>query len=163
MIFEASAGGLTFRLDVRAQDGGYTVDLDGRQVRVEIAEAGPFLTLAIDGQRHEAGISKRGSAFDVVLPGELIEVELRDVTRAAVAGAVRAHAGPARVTAPMPGKVTRVLVTPGQAVAAGEGLVVIEAMKMENELRAPRAGAVLELLAREGQAVESGALLVVVG
>ena len=63
----------------------------------------------------------------------------------------------------MPGKVTRVLVTRGQTVAAGAGLVVIEAMKMENELRAPRAGEVLELPAREGQAVESGALLAVVG
>ncbi len=65
--------------------------------------------------------------------------------------------------APMPGKVARVLVTEGQTVAAGAGLVVIEAMKMENELRAPRAGAVLELPAREGQTVESGALLAVVG
>jgi biotin carboxyl carrier protein len=163
MILEASAGGLTFRLDVRAKDGGYTVDIDGRRVQVEVADAGPFLTLGIDGQTYEAGISRRGSAFDVTLPGQLIAVELRDVTRAAAVGAARAHSGPARVTAPMPGKVTRVLVTPGQAVAAGDGLVVMEAMKMENELRAPRTGAVLELLAREGQAVESGALLVVVG
>ena len=63
----------------------------------------------------------------------------------------------------MPGKVTRVLVARGQAVAAGAGLLVVEAMKMENELEAPRSGEVLELLAREGQAVEAGALLVVVG
>jgi biotin carboxyl carrier protein len=163
MIFEASAGGHTFRLEVRAQNGEYTVDIDGRKVRVEAGEAGPFLTLFVDGQTHEAGISRRGSAFDVTLQGELVLVELRDVTRAAAAGAVRAHSGPARVTAPMPGKVTRVLVTRGQAVAAGAGLLVMEAMKMENELSTPRAGEVLELLAREGQAVESGALLVVVG
>jgi biotin carboxyl carrier protein len=63
----------------------------------------------------------------------------------------------------MPGKVVRVLVAAGDAVAAGGGLVVVEAMKMENELRSPRAGVVLELLAREGQAVESGAPLAVVG
>ncbi len=54
------------------------------------------------------------------------------------------------------------LVTPGQDVAAGEGLVVVEAMKMENELRAPRAGRVMDVPVREGQAVEAGALLVVV-
>jgi biotin carboxyl carrier protein len=63
----------------------------------------------------------------------------------------------------MPGKVVRVLVGTGQDVAAGAGLVVVDAMKMENELRAPRAGRVLELPAREGQAVEAGALLAVVG
>jgi biotin carboxyl carrier protein len=163
MIFEASAGGQTFRLEVRAQDGGYSVEIDGRKTRVQVSETGPFLSLFIDGQTHEAGISRRGLAFDVALPEELIEVELKDVTRAVAQGVIRAAAGPARVTAPMPGKVTRVLVTRGQAVAAGAGLLVIEAMKMENELRAPRSGEVLELPAREGQAVESGALLAVVG
>ncbi len=62
----------------------------------------------------------------------------------------------------MPGKLVRVLVAPGQDVAAGEGLVVVEAMKMENELRAPKAGRVKDVPVREGQAVEAGALLVVV-
>jgi biotin carboxyl carrier protein len=61
----------------------------------------------------------------------------------------------------MPGKVVRVLVGAGDLVAAGAGLVVVEAMKMENELRAPRPGRVLETAVREGQAVETGALLVV--
>jgi biotin carboxyl carrier protein len=62
----------------------------------------------------------------------------------------------------MPGKLVRVLVEAGQDVEVGQGLVVVEAMKMENELRATRAGRVKELLVREGQAVETGALLVVV-
>jgi glutaconyl-CoA/methylmalonyl-CoA decarboxylase subunit gamma len=163
MIFEAKVGDQTFRLEVRAQNGEYTVGLDGRTVRVLVSETGPFLDLSIDGQAHEVGVFRRGSTFDVALSEELIEVELSDVTRAAAPGPVRAASGPTRVTAPMPGKVARVLVTQGQTVAAGAGLLVIEAMKMENELRAPRSGTVLELLAREGQAVESGALLAVVG
>jgi biotin carboxyl carrier protein len=62
----------------------------------------------------------------------------------------------------MPGKVVRVLVTAGQSVQAGEGIVVVEAMKMENELRAPRAGVVKQIMARPGQSVESGAVLAVV-
>jgi biotin carboxyl carrier protein len=61
----------------------------------------------------------------------------------------------------MPGRLVRVLVEPGQQVEAGQGLVVMEAMKMENELRAVRAGRVAEVHARERQAVETGALLVV--
>jgi biotin carboxyl carrier protein len=62
----------------------------------------------------------------------------------------------------MPGKMVRILVESGQAVQADQGLVVMEAMKMENELRSPRAGRVREVHVREGQAVETGALLVVV-
>ncbi len=62
----------------------------------------------------------------------------------------------------MPGKIVRVLVRPGDAVVAKQGLVVVEAMKMENELRAARAGRVREVAVTEGQSVEAGALLVVV-
>ena len=62
----------------------------------------------------------------------------------------------------MPGRVVRVLVAAGADVAAGQGLVVVEAMKMENELRAPRAGRVAEVAVREGEAVDAGALLAVI-
>ena len=70
--------------------------------------------------------------------------------------------GPQRLTAPMPGKVVRVLVKSGDQVRARQPLVVVEAMKMENELRAQRDGAVASVHAREGQSVDAGALLVVV-
>jgi biotin carboxyl carrier protein len=63
----------------------------------------------------------------------------------------------------MPGKVVRVLVRPGDTVRARQPLVVVEAMKMENELRAPRDGTVSDVTAREGASVEAGALLVVLG
>lgn len=77
-------------------------------------------------------------------------------------GAAAPGAGPQRLTAPMPGKVVRVLVAPGDAVAAGQGLVVVEAMKMENELRAARDGRVRDVAVTEGQSVDAGALLLVV-
>ncbi|MBS2025591.1 MAG: biotin/lipoyl-binding protein [Deltaproteobacteria bacterium] len=70
--------------------------------------------------------------------------------------------GPQRIDAPMPGKVVRVLVKKGDTVAEGQGLIVVEAMKMENELKSPKAGVVSELLAVEGAAVENGAKLAVV-
>jgi biotin carboxyl carrier protein len=70
--------------------------------------------------------------------------------------------GPQRIDAPMPGKVVRVLVKTGDTVTEGQGLVVVEAMKMENELKSPKAGKVTELFAVEGAAVENGAKLVVV-
>jgi len=163
MIFEATLADRALRLEVHSHGGAYTVLTSGREVEVQVVEQGPFVTLSIDGRTHEVGIAARGAFFDVVLKDSLIPVELRDATYGGAEVAVKDTAGPARVTAPMPGKVTRVLVSRGQAIEAGAGLVVIEAMKMENELRAPRAGEVLELPAREGQAVESGALLAVVG
>jgi biotin carboxyl carrier protein len=70
--------------------------------------------------------------------------------------------GPQRIVAPMPGKVVRVLVARGDVVRARQGLVVIEAMKMENELRASRDGTVTEVQAREAMSVEAGTLLVVI-
>jgi biotin carboxyl carrier protein len=73
-----------------------------------------------------------------------------------------AGAGPQRVVAPMPGKIVRVLVRAGDAVASRQPLVVVEAMKMENELRAGRSGTIAEIHAQEGQSVEAGALLVVI-
>jgi biotin carboxyl carrier protein len=72
-----------------------------------------------------------------------------------------AAGGPAAVSAPMPGRVVKVLVSPGESVAARQPVVVVEAMKMENELRAPRAGTVREIRAAEGASVEAGAVLVV--
>ena len=71
-------------------------------------------------------------------------------------------AGPQQVTAPMPGKVVRLLVSAGDEVQLRQGLVVVEAMKMENELRAAKAGRVREVFVREGQSVEAGTPLVVV-
>ena len=73
-----------------------------------------------------------------------------------------AGAGPQRIVAPMPGKIVRVGVAPGEAVRARQTVVVIEAMKMENELKAARDGTVAELHAQEGASVDAGALLVVI-
>jgi biotin carboxyl carrier protein len=74
----------------------------------------------------------------------------------------KAAGGLAEVRAPMPGRIVKLLAAPGQEVAAGQGLVVMEAMKMENELRSPRAGRVKDLHVRELQTVDTGALLAVV-
>jgi biotin carboxyl carrier protein len=100
-----------------------------------------------------------------VLVGDTVHsLELLDERRLRLrrAGGKFTAVGPQRVDAPMPGKVVRVLVKQGDQVTEGQGLVVVEAMKMENELKSPKAGRVVELHAVEGAAVESGAKLVVV-
>jgi biotin carboxyl carrier protein len=77
-------------------------------------------------------------------------------------GRAEGAGGPQRLVAPMPGKVVRVLVAPGDRVSARQGLVVVEAMKMENELRAAHAGRVVSVAVAEGQSVDAGAVLAVV-
>ena len=99
------------------------------------------------------------------LDGRTIPVQIRPAGsfgRQNKAGAGAQTTGPQRVVAPMPGKVVRVLVKPGDDVKARQGLVVVEAMKMENELRAARDGRVRDVAVAEGQSVDAGAVLLVV-
>jgi biotin carboxyl carrier protein len=163
MMFDAAASGRTIRVDVRGGDGRYTVSLDGTPIEVDrVATGRHFASLLVGGKSHEVGVEKRPGGYAVVLPGGALTVDLVEAARGFSMPARRAD-GPARLTAPMPGRVVRVLEAPGAEVAAGQGLVVIEAMKMENELTSPRAGRLQEMAVREGQAVEAGALLAVVG
>jgi acetyl/propionyl-CoA carboxylase alpha subunit len=145
-------GGL-FQLDIEGQVQLVTVSLtdlgllvvfpDGRVVDAAITERPggdwliqlPHLTVSalVDGRRHV-----RGAPSDVAIAGEQ------------------------RIVAPMPGRVLRVLVKPGDQVLARQGLVVVEAMKMENELTSPKDGRVKEVAVSEGLSIDSGRLLVVV-
>ena len=106
---------------------------------------------------------KAAGTLGVHVNGRQLAVAISESGRARRRGGAAAHgAGPQRLTAPMPGKVVRVLVAPGDAVEAGQGLVVVEAMKMENELRAAKAGRVASVSVVEGQSVDAGAVLAVV-
>ena len=121
-----------------------------------------FWALEVDGRAYDAGVLRRGDSYTVALRGGALEVTLAEAARGGAAVHRKAAAGPAKVQAPMPGKIVRVAASAGQAVKAGECLLVMEAMKMENEIRSPRDGSVTGVLVREGQAVESGALLMLV-
>jgi biotin carboxyl carrier protein len=165
MIFDASVSGRTVRVEVRGGSGRYTLRLDGKPLEVGVSDAGSgsgYRSLLVGTTSHELGIEREGDAYRVSFPGVSVVVALAEAARGSATVAPRAD-GPARLTAPMPGRIVRVLSSAGADVEAGQGLMVIEAMKMENELRAPRGGRLTELLVREGQAVEAGALLAVVG
>jgi biotin carboxyl carrier protein len=160
VILDAFVAGHSVRVDVKGGNGRFTVTVDGRPREVDAVDTGRgFLNLLVEGGSHEVGLTATDNGYRVVLRDEVLEVDLRAGGRDAGAPARRAAAGPLRLTAPMPGKIVRVLVAAGDEVSAGQGLVVMEAMKMENELTAPRAGRVKEVGAREGQAVETGTLL----
>ena len=108
---------------------------------------------------HEVRLCRAGSGQLIVSVGATPFAVTLNGRRRAKEGAGPAGAGPQRIVAPMPGKVIRVLVQAGAAVRARQPLVVVEAMKMENELRAVRDGTVAAVHVKEGASVEAGALL----
>jgi len=106
-----------------------------------------------------------GGDLDVHVDGRVVSLQIRPAGsfgRQKKAGPGGSASGPQRIVAPMPGKVVRVLVKPGDEVRARQGLVVVEAMKMENELKAARDGRVRDVSVVEGQSVDAGAVLLVV-
>jgi biotin carboxyl carrier protein len=158
MHFSAEVAGRRLTVEVHAEKGRYRVTIDGRRLDLDMCRTGPgFLSVLSKGRSYNVGLEKTTSGYTVRLRGVAIPVALAEGAAVVPAKLV---GGTARVVAPMPGKVVRVLVAPGQVVEPGMPLVVVEAMKMENELRATRAGRVVRVHARDGQAVEGGALLV---
>ena len=112
---------------------------------------------------HRGSVSGNG-AVDVHLCGVVVPVQIRQAGafgRQKKEGSSQAS-GPQRLVAPMPGKVVRVLVKAGDTVKARQGLIVVEAMKMENELRAARDGRVRDVMVTEGQSVDAGAALAII-
>ena len=161
MLFDAIVDGRSVRVEIRPRGDGLRVTLDGRELAVDAVPLGRMTSLLVDGRSHDLAVEAEADGYRVHFPGRSVRVELVDAARGAATPAHRAN-GPARLTAPMPGRVVRVLVDAGAEVAAGQGVAVVEAMKMENELRSPRAGRVEQVAVREGQAVEAGALLLVI-
>lgn len=143
----------------------YKLTVNGQTYQVDalMLEHGT-MTMLVDGQSYSVEFEENGDEVGVLLRGQVSRFDVADERRLrlreATAGAT--VEGRQVITAPMPGKVVKVLVKVGDEVKEGQGLVVVEAMKMENELKSPKAGKVTELFAKEGIAVENNAKLVVV-
>ncbi len=139
--------------------GGYRVEVDGVSHEVDQARAGGRLrSLLIEGRQHEVSVlSDRNGRYRVVgTAGEEV-LEVRDpLTHLAQAGADAAVTGVKAVAAYMPGRVVALLVSEGDLVEAGQGVLVLEAMKMENEIRSEVAGVVSQILVEPGQSVDGG-------
>lgn len=170
MTFEVEVNGRGRLISIeRATAGKYRVTVNGRAHTVDAIRVGSFgLSLLFDGAdraSREIQVAPAGT------PGEvLVSLDGRSVTavvngrrerRGAADGGAHAR-GEQRVVAPMPGRVVRLLVAIGDEVVARQPIVVVEAMKMENELRAPKAGRIKEIAVAAGDSVEAGRMLVLV-
>ena len=174
MTFEIAAGNHVHTVSIARQGALLHVAIGDRTVVVDARRVGEFelsLLVSSDGSARpvhsvDAALAAHTTAgdFDVHVAGRTIPVQVRLAGGFGRQKKVLAAAGtgPQRIIAPMPGKIVRVLVKAGDQVKARQGLVVVEAMKMENELRAVRDGRVRDLVVVEGQSVDAGALLLVV-
>ena len=166
MTINVDANGRRYAVEVirppsaKGRDGSFLVSVDGRQREVDVKELGGVLSLLIGSKSYEVAVA--GSTVHVDgMPVVIAVVADRPSWSRGPATAFDAPEGEQRITAPMPGKVVKLLVKPGDRVEPRQGLVVVEAMKMENELRARAAGVVKEVRAVEGTTVEAGAILIV--
>jgi biotin carboxyl carrier protein len=169
LTFQLEVAGRTRDVSVRRGEHGIEVTVDGRRFTADLVRAGSSWSL-LAGQpnaalrSYDVAIDEQPGGTTVYVNGQPIPVMMNGgpgrFGRRAPSGAEGSH-GPRRILAPMAGRVVKVLVKPGDIVEARQGLVVVEAMKMENELRAPGAGTVAEVKVAEGASVEANAVLIV--
>jgi biotin carboxyl carrier protein len=158
-----------YQTDVRIKDEGSRVfaEIDDRRYELDVHEsaAGRYLVIA-DGLVLNCRVEGRpesGKRVDVVVGTAQYSVTLTDPKRLRSAAGLVGHADDvARIVAPMPGKVVRILVAIGDQVNAGAGIVVVEAMKMQNEMKTPKAGRVTAVSAELGATVNAGEVLAVI-
>ena len=165
MKFEAEVGGETVAIEVTGgQDGRYRVAIGPDITDVDARQAAEGIwSLVIGTVSHVVDVSERDGVSIVEVDGETYRIRVEEETRYIIrTRGGKAATGGQVLKAPMPGKVVLVEVTVGQAVKPGDGLIVLEAMKMENEFKATVTGTVKEIRVRAGQAVNPGDPLVVI-
>ncbi len=144
------------------EDGNWTIAVDGRKYRVDAATAGrpDVLSVIVDGRQTTASVRALGKGVYVV-DGDEVRV-IDPLSRDVAAAAARSQDGAFEASAYMPGRVTALLVREGEDVASGQGVLVLEAMKMENEIPSEIDGRLEKLLVEVGQTVDGGDPLFVV-
>lgn len=164
MRYEVDVNGRVLQVDVHRADGHFVVTVDGREWVIDAARVDAnTLSLLIGSSSQEVTIAADATGqLAVGIRGVPLSVSVNGRRRWARKDDGGAGGGPQQLVAPMPGKIVRILAKVGTAVKPRQPLVVVEAMKMENELRAARSGVVSQLLVEEGQSVDAGALLLVV-
>jgi biotin carboxyl carrier protein len=150
-------------VDLERTGDQWRIILDGEPVEADVAEISPnTLSILLRGESHEIRVARSSDGLLKVQTG-LREFSAEVTDQRSWRGRRLSHVeaeGRQQITAPMAGKVVRLLVKSGESVEVGQGLLVVEAMKMQNEIRSTKSGTVERLLAEEGQAVNAGQTLV---
>jgi biotin carboxyl carrier protein len=158
----AKAGQQLLEVTIARENGVYVVEVDGVRHEADVHKLeGDFFSILTGGKSYDVSVEPTRDGYRVRHGATEKLVTLSDPGRQARDG-MRDSQGPASVESVMPGKVVRLLVNEGDTVEEGQGLVVVEAMKMENEIGAPKAGRISSIAVEPGQTVEAGAALLVI-
>jgi biotin carboxyl carrier protein len=166
MKLEVRISGKTCTVELQRDTNRWIISLDGQPIDADAVEIAPnIFSVLLGGQAHEIRVTPSpGSALNLQTGHREFTAEVVDprAWRGRRQSAIEAE-GRQQIVAPMPGKVIRLLAQVGDPVEAGQGLLVIEAMKMQNEIRSPKSGTLERLLAKEGQSVNAGETLAWIG
>jgi len=149
-------------VELERNGGGWRVHLDGQPIEADAVEIAPYtFSILLNGRSYEIRVTPAPDG-KLKLQTGTHEFTAEVIDPRSWSGRRHGHVeaeGRQQIVAPMPGKVVRLLVKAGDRVEAGQGLFVVEAMKMQNEIRSPKSGTVERVLAKEGQAVNAGEVL----
>jgi biotin carboxyl carrier protein len=148
------------------QEGQITVDGRSYDVDFQHLSEGGIISLLLDRRSLEAIVEERDESWEVLIQGELYTVQVQDERAYRLAkarGATAEFSGEATIKSPMPGLIIAVPVQKGQAVKKGDKIIILESMKMENELRSPRDGIVTRINTQVGASVEKNQVLATIG
>ena len=164
MIYEVIVGGKPHRLELEKAEAGWECRLDGQSKHIDALIPRPdVMSLLIDGRAYEIKRERTATDLYMWVGSTRFAVEVRDPrslrSRKKAAGEER---GPIKILAQMPGRIVRLLAAEGAEVEAGQGVVVVEAMKMQNEIKSPKKGIVKKISTTAGAAVNPGDVLAIV-
>ncbi len=167
MKLHAELGDKKHEVELLQADGKVFASVDEREYELEVSRPEPNVFLLKDrGRIFEAFVSPRqkaGEAVNVKIAGHSVDISVIDPKRLRGAGRDSEHGdGAAEIRTAMPGKVVRIIVEVGATVEKGDGVLVVEAMKMQNELRSPKSGMVKDIKVDEGATVAAGDVLAVI-
>jgi biotin carboxyl carrier protein len=163
MLYDVAIDGKNYRLDLNRSGGRWFCSLNGQDVEVDAVLVRPdVLSLRIGNLAYEVKSERVANEVYLWVGSACFAAEVRDPR--SLRGRSRAgdDRGPRKIAAPMPGKVVRLLVREGDEVEAGAGVAVVEAMKMQNEIKSPKRGSIQKILVGEGAAVNAGDVLAIV-
>lgn len=155
----------TYQVEYEKTAGVIRVSVDGRSYQVDAsAVSGGFYSILVNNRSCDAFVSREKESFAVVVAGRIMDVDFYDPRSRQPSDESKRSAGVSRqiIRAPMAGRIVRFQVAPGDLVQDGQGLIVLEAMKMENELKSQGIGQVREILVAENEVVVPGQQLMII-
>jgi biotin carboxyl carrier protein len=167
MNLELTIGNKKYLAEVKSLNGGIAVVVDGKEYPLDVARCRDgMLSILVKGKSYEVAVEEGDEGrFTLFQKGRNCTVEVVEQARrpgANNSSGLEKKKGKGQLLAPMPGRITDVLVKQGEEVQEKQGLIIIEAMKMQNQLASPRAGRVAEIRVSKGDRVDPGSVLVVI-